>query len=180
MQRLNTRQALAMLGWTHRNTLYKAVRRGVIKQHKDSPKGRNYYLRSELEAYINRDADDGFHMSDAQPQPTVVQVEFLTPAQAQTLLGIGKTQFYKTIQLARPPVVGVTLPGMTEPRFRRADLLSLPDRVPGSAIKSGLPVASWNPECSIYEWRQSARMADEIRRGDGHEKDGKWVPPLPD
>ena len=50
MERLNTRQALAVLGWTHRNTLYQAVRIGRIPQHKE--RGRNYYLRHELEAYI--------------------------------------------------------------------------------------------------------------------------------
>jgi predicted site-specific integrase-resolvase len=50
MERLNTKQALAILGWTHRNTLYGYVKSGVIPCHRGN--GRNYYLRHELEAFI--------------------------------------------------------------------------------------------------------------------------------
>lgn len=50
MERLNTSQALAVLGWTHRNTLYGYVKSGAIPCHRGN--GRNYYLRHELEAYI--------------------------------------------------------------------------------------------------------------------------------
>ena len=111
------------------------------------------------------------------PRKTGIEPEFLTPAQAQTLLSLGKTAFYRAIRLARPPITPVTLPGMTEPRFRRADLLSLPDRVPGSARATGLPVSSTaHPDLSIYELRESIRFAEMISRGEGRETDSGWHP----
>ena len=84
-------------------------------------------------------------------------VELLTPEQAWTLLGIGKTQFYATIKAARPPLEGTRLPGMTDVRFRRDDLLSLPDRAEGSAIAAGFLVAKGFESMSVYEWKQNEK-----------------------
>ena len=68
LQRLNTAQALALLGWSHRNTLFRYVRKGLIPRYKDSPKSRsrNYYLRHELENSINsgRAANDNRRTND--------------------------------------------------------------------------------------------------------------------
>lgn len=47
MERLSTNQTLAMLGLTHRNSL----RSRPLTPIKD--KGRNYYLRSDVEALVN-------------------------------------------------------------------------------------------------------------------------------
>ncbi|MEQ1955378.1 helix-turn-helix domain-containing protein [Mesorhizobium sp. CN2-181] len=49
--RLSTKKALEVLGWTHRNTLYTRVKAGEIAVIKDGQ--RSYYLRSELERYLN-------------------------------------------------------------------------------------------------------------------------------
>ena len=63
VMRLNTKQALAFLGFTHRNTLYKRVKAGLIPQHKD--RGRNYYLPQELEAYMGTLTDKPKQIEEA-------------------------------------------------------------------------------------------------------------------
>ncbi|TIL30299.1 hypothetical protein [Mesorhizobium sp.] len=50
MDRLSTKQTLAMLGLTHRNSLHARIEAGELTPIVD--RGRNYYDRAEVERYI--------------------------------------------------------------------------------------------------------------------------------
>ncbi len=54
-RRIPAHEALALLGWTHRNTLYQKAKAGLIKVVQDQ--GRNYVMESEIRRYLGQGVD---------------------------------------------------------------------------------------------------------------------------